>query len=614
MFTRVWFIVKYWICWIGFFEAARVAFILSNFKEMKAAGVGLSSLSLWFGLKMDLSAAAYITLPVAALCLLSISLRLLRNQHGYIIYTAAILLLLLIIVFADIGLYHAWLFRIDSTSLKYLSSPREVWASVNHLPITGISVGFIAAYLMLVLIFKKLLIKWTVALHSNGTSTISFFVLLVCIAAFIIPIRGGFQLAPLNQSSVYFSQNNFVNMAALNAPWNFLHSVSRNRKHKINPFVCDDASKVKAVTDSLLSNNFMSGTGVIRKDLRHPNVLFIIWESLTAKVVGLQVGGQAITPGLNRLIKEGIYFSDIYATGDRTDKGIIGILSGYPAQATTSIIKDPTKSAKLPLLPKRFKEMGYTSSFHYGGELEFANMKSYLLQGKYDQFVTINDFSKKEQNSKWGAHDGVVADRLKQDISKISTPFFCTWLTLSSHEPYEIPVTALLKGKNDVSQFLSSIHYTDSIVYSFIEYAKHQPWWRNTLIVLVADHGHRLPLSEQRADDFKIPLLFLGGAIEQPFRTIQLIGSQTDIAATVLTQLNQPANEFYWSRNLLGSKRLPWAFFTFNNGFGFVQSQKKLLYDNVGKIIIEKTGNITNHDIYMGRAIQQAAFQDYLDR
>lgn len=613
MLAKVWFILKYWFCWILFFEVARIGFILTNLNEVENAGLRTSLLSLWYGIRMDMSTAAYITLPVALAVLISVFLKPFRNAIIYKIYTTIVLFLVLLILVADIGLFKAWGSRIDATPLKYLSNPKEAWASVNHLPIFSILIVFLLVYLLLVLWSNKLILKWLPVLKVSQKKWLNFILILLLTGLFIIPIRGGFQLAPLNQSSVYFSKNNFANLAALNAPWNFLQSISQNTDYTINPFRVDDDAKVKVVTDSLFEKKGSSAQLIDLGKGAPLNVILIVWESLTSKAVGLQMEGKMITPGMNELKKEGIYFSDIYATGDRTDKGIVGVLSGYPSQATTSVIKEPGKAAKLPMLSKIFAKRGYNTTFHYGGELEFANMKAYLLQGAFNQFTTIDDFDKKDQNSKWGAHDGVVAAQLKKDINNSPRPFFSTWLTLSSHEPYEIPSAPILKGKNDIALFLSSIHYTDSIVYSFIQFAKQQSWWNNTLVVIVADHGHRLPRSIHKPDDFKIPLLMLGGAVKSA-TIISTIGSQTDLAATLLGELNLPSNEFIWSRNLLDSSRSPWAFFTFNNGFGFIQPNKKLVFDNVGKLSIDKIGNISDEDIYRGRAIQQAAFQDYLNK
>jgi phosphoglycerol transferase MdoB-like AlkP superfamily enzyme len=614
MLTRVWFILKYWFIWILLFEVARAVFLFANFNEIKTATAAKSFLSLWYGLRMDLSMAAYITLPVAIMVLLSLFIHSIKHSNFYKVYTAIILFIILLFLFADIGLFQAWGSRLDTTLLKYIYNPKEVWASINHLPILGILTFFVLLYLLLLLGMNKLLKKATLSLHQPCKKWLTFITLIILTGLFIIPLRGGFQLAPLNQSSVYFSDNNFANMAALNAPWNFLHALNQHSNNTLNPYLVDTKEKVNAIRDSLLSKTNKTEQLVDLTKTATPNVIIIVWESFSAKIVGLQMEGKSITPGFNKLIKEGIYFSNIYATGDRTDKGIVGVLSGYPSQPTQSVLKEPAKAAKLPMISKMFYDKGYHTSFHYGGELEFANMKAYLLQGKFKQFITINDFEKKDQNSKWGAHDGVVMERFRNDINNLQPPFFSTWLTLSSHEPYEIPSAPLLQGKEGLSQFLSSIHYSDSIVNNFVHYAKTQAWWPNTLLLIVADHGHKLPKAIDKAEDFRIPLLILGGALNGKTATISKTGSQTDIASTLLAQLKIPANNFIWSKNLLDSTTSSWAFFSFNNGFGYLQPGKYLVFDNIGRLPIQKSKNITPKDIYIARALQQAAFQDYLDK
>jgi phosphoglycerol transferase MdoB-like AlkP superfamily enzyme len=304
----------------------------------------------------------------------------------------------------------------------------------------------------------------------------------------------------------------------------------------------------------------------------------------------------------------------MYGSGDRTDKGIVAVLSGYPAQPTTSIVKTPVKASKLPMISKVLAAKGYSTSFYYGGELEFANMKAYLLGGDFEKYTSKNDFDSKDQNSKWGAHDGVVMQRVVDGLNKETSPFFCTWLTLSSHEPFEIPVPPVLKGTDDVSLFLSSLHYTDQVVYDFIEQCKKQPWWANTLVVITADHGHRLPRTEKKINDFKIPVLFLGGALRQQGIINERVGSQTDIPATVLAQLNLPVKDFAWSRNLFDPAAPQWAYFCFNNGYGFVQPGNYFIFDNVGKKPIETGGALSAADTAKGKAIQQLSFEDYLGK
>jgi phosphoglycerol transferase MdoB-like AlkP superfamily enzyme len=614
MLKRPLFIVKYWICWILLFEAARVGFLLANFREVQLAGAGLSFRSLFYGLRMDLSMATYIVLPVILFVILSHFIKFFRSGLLYLGYTSLVLLFILPALFADVGLFKAWGTRLDATPLKYLSSPKEAWASVSHLPLFWILLSLAVLYLVLIFLSKKLLDRNTIALHAGPKKGLSFLVILLLTGLFVIPLRGGLQLAPLNQSSVYFSQNNFANMASINAPWNFLYALNHNTGDQTNPFQVAANPAARRIVDSLFSVEGRMDRIIDLQKTPAPNVIVITWESFTKKAMGLEKEGVMITPGFEELKKEGVYFSNIYASGDRTDKGIVAILSGYPSQPTTSIVKIPAKAAKLPMLSKVFRDSGYHTSFHYGGELEFANMKAYLTQGSFDQFVSVDDFNKKDQNSKWGAHDGVVMARLLGDLAKSKQPFFSVWLTLSSHEPYEIPSTPVLTGHDDVSKFLSSLHYTDSVLYKFIGECKKQSWWSNTVVVIVADHGHRLMPTGKKTDDFKIPMLLLGGALSKTGVEIARLGSQNDLAAILLGQLRYPAKAFTWSKNLMDSSVKQWSYFSFNNGFGYVEPGKGFVFDNVGKLLIEKEGVVSGEDITRGKLIQQLTFQDYLDK
>ena len=614
MLKKSFFILKYWLCWILLFEVARLFFFVSNSADAKIIGISNMLQSMLYGLRMDMSMAAYLSLPVAVITLLAIFIRPMQKAAIIKVYTAIILFIILLLIGTDINIYKAWGYRIDASPLKYLKNPKEAWASVSNLPIVWILLAFLAAFMLVVFLSNKFIAKQFSKLNFQGNKILSAVSILLLIGLFIVPLRGGFQLAPLNQSSVYFSDNNFANQSALNAPWNFLHSMSHNTESKTNPFIYLDEKETVAIKDSLFAHtdatekilNLSAGT--------KPNVIFIIWESFTEKVTHLQMEGIDITPKFNELKKEGIYFSNIYATGDRTDKGIVAVLSGYPSQPTTSIVKTPVKAAKLPMVSKVLNEQGYNTSFYYGGELEFANMKAYLLGGGFKKFTSKNDFDAKDQNSKWGAHDGVVMTKVIEGLSKEPSPFFCTWLTLSSHEPFETPVSSVLKGTDDVSLFLNSLHYTDQVVYDFIQQCKLQPWWKNTLIVITADHGHRLPPTGKKIDDFKMPVMLLGGALAQRGIVKDRIGSQIDIPATILAQLHIPSKDFVWSKNILNSTTVPWAYFSFNNGYGFVQPNNYFIFDNVGKKPIEQNGNPSLDDIKKGKAIQQLSFGDYLSK
>jgi phosphoglycerol transferase MdoB-like AlkP superfamily enzyme len=617
---RLRFLLLYFCSWLLFFEAARAVFLLGTRLASGGIAWGVLAKAFWYGARMDASMAAYLTLPVSVFLLLSLFVPFFRRGIVYQVYTLLLLLPVLLIVLSDIPMFKIWGFRIDASPLKYLSNPREAWASVSHLPVWWYALLFILLYALLCRFGKRWLGRAALSLQRKERWLLALPLLLAGTAALIIPMRGGMQQTPLNQSSVYFSTSNYANQAALNAPWNFLFGVvsETDAGSGHNPYNYMSREAAKQVLDSLYrdTTSALTITADSMRTKEPLNVVLVIWESFTEKATHAVIDGKEVTPNFNRLKKEGVYFSNAWAAGDRTDKGIPAVLSGYPALPQSSIIRLPNKARKVATLSGLLRNEGYATSFYYGGEPEFANIKSYLLGAGFDPLVQKSDFDAKDQNSKWGAHDGVVADRLFADLAKMKAPFFTTWLTLSSHEPFETPVAPVIQGKDDSRLFLNSLHYTDSVLYHFVERCKMQPWWRNTLLVIVADHGHPLPETGSRIDNFRIPLLFLGGAIPPAaYKTYSYPVSQLDIPSSLAGQLHKNyADRFPFSRSLFKKDALHWAFFTFNNGFGFVQDSSWVLYDNVGRQPIGQSAGAPPTMIRAGQALQQATYQDYLDK
>ncbi|QRQ99981.1 LTA synthase family protein [Dyadobacter sandarakinus] len=611
MRNRIAFLALYGLCWTLLFQFFRIVFFLYHYQKALEIAPSLWASSAFHGLRMDISFASYLLL-IPTLAMLFTTRSTSWYQRFMLIYSGIMAFVIVLLVVTDLELFRAWGFRIDGTSLHYLETPREAFASMGAAPVVPLLL-LVAVLWALSARLLQIIVRRCTSRFTRIPLYLSIPVFPALAAMLIIPIRGGLQLAPMNESAVYFSDKSFANYAAVNVAWNFMASVFNNTYSQKNPFIYFEGQKDADMVGSLYPAPEQHEQVISRE--KPVNLIIIIWESFTAKVAGSLGGLPEVTPQFNRLSSEGLLFTQIYASGNRSDKGMVSILSGYPAQPTHSIIKIPKKTRSLPSLPGALHDRGWYTSFYYGGETEFANMKSYFLQQHFDRIIDRNDFDEKDMNSKWGAHDHVVLNRVINDLDRQKQPFFTTVFTLSSHEPFEVPVPTAIPGNDSEHLFLNAHHYTDEAIGDFIKTAKTKPWWDNTLIVILADHGHPLPdLHRPKPSEFHIPMLWLGGALTRAPGQVTTLSSQTDLAATLLAQFNVPAGEFRWSSDILSKNKVPFAYFAFNNGLGWMRPDGFLVRDNIGGNITERQGALGSQEPDLARAYLQASFSDYVKR
>jgi phosphoglycerol transferase MdoB-like AlkP superfamily enzyme len=613
MRERIRFMYVYFLFWTVYFIIARIIFLSYHIKTSKSLTLDTVYGIFSNGIRMDLSMAAYLCILPFIVVTFSNFLKNGTFQNTIFTYTFTAITIVTLIIVIDLEVYNIWTFRLDATPLTYLKSPKEAWASVANSPVFQL----ILSSLILIALASNTVYR-IVANKVYDWNTIKNFPFVIYGAlitlALIIPIRGGIRnIAPMNHSSVYFSSNNFANISALNAPWNFFSSVFHNNANKVNPYTYLPKNSIDAINAKL----YASGgniPAVLNKKTAKPNVIFIVWESFSSKNLGLRHKNVEVTPYMNALKSNSLYFSNIYASGDRTDKAIPAILSAYPSQPTESIIKDPQKTAALPYISKDFNAKDYSTSFYYGGDTEFANIKSYLFNANFEKMVDYNDFPEELNNSKWGVHDEYLLNKFLDDNSAVhKKSFFSTILTLTSHEPFETNRKTEIEGDETVDQYLNSIHYTDQVLGEFLEKAKKTSWWDNTIIVILGDHGHRLPINAYRQSDFKIPVFWTGGAVAVK-QNITKLGSQIDLINTLLGQLGWKNKNYPFGKNILDTQVKPWALFSFNNGFGFLKDTDYVIYDNVGRKIMNANVKEKSTTLTEGKALQQYYFQDFLNR
>ena len=605
MKKRVLFLFACFITFILVFALQKPVFMLYN----HASGGGLSISDylqvMVHGLQLDATVAGYLTVIPLLLTLLSVWIPgryITFILKGYFFIVACIISLIFVV---DIALYPYWGFRLDATPLFYLQSPSDALASAPASTLILQTLVFVVYTYGIFWALKRFVLplmpeQYVKKMFSNSVQ------LVLLGGILFIPIRGGVTTSTANVGMVYFSKNQFLNHSAINPCFSFLASLSKQQ---------DFAAQYNYFSESQRSKIFKKLTNQPQGDsipelltTKNPNIILILMESFSANAIEVLGGEAGVTPNINRLSKEGILFSNMYANSFRTDRGIVAVLNGYLAQPTTSIMKYPAKSQTLPSIAKSLQKKGYTSDMLYGGDINFTNMQSYFFSSGYSKVTADRDFPLKSRLSKWGANDDITFAHLYQSMTDNSRkePFFSTFLTLSSHEPFEVPYNRLK------DPYLNSVAFTDSCLGDFIDKLKKLPLWNNTLIVLVSDHGFRYPASVKEHDPkrYHIPMLWLGGAIKEP-RVIANYGNQTDLAATLLYQLDLPHKEFTFINNMVDSLQPAYAFYSYNNGFGFIDTTGVSVYDCESEkplIIKPEAGNEIR--LNNGKALLQTLYDD----
>lgn len=609
MKKRILFILALYFAWLLVFALQKPVFMLYH-HNLAGGTTAIEWLQVILsGLKLDATVAGYLTVIPLLLTLSSIwqpGHWLKKTLQGYYMIVAT---LVAAIFMVDLGLYGFWGFRLDSTVLFYIqSSLKDSLASV---PI-GLALVLITAFLIYVYgiywYFNRLFLSWTPD-NMVQKRILGSLIMLVLGGIMFIPIRGGVTTSTANVGMVYFSQNQFLNHSAINPCFSLLTSISKQQDFAAQ-FNFFPEEERKAIIDEILpiSNNTLTSDSSLFRTTR-PNILLILLESFSANAIEAVGGDPGVTPSINQLSKEGVLFTNMYANSFRTDRGLVAVLNGYLAQPTTSIMKYPAKSQTLPSLAKSLGKAGYTADILYGGDINFTNMQSYFFSSGYSKITADRDFPLASRLSKWGANDDITFDWLYKSITEranTSSPWLSTFLTLSSHEPFEVPYKRL------DNPYLNSVAFTDSCLGDFIRKVKELPVWDNLLVILVSDHGFRYPADIQESGPMRyhIPMLWIGGALKEA-KVIDTYACQTDLVATLLHQMNLPHDEFTFSKDIFNPSFPKYAFYTYNNGFGFLDQTGISVFDNEGeRSILEEPTDEQGLRIKKGKALLQTLYDD----
>lgn len=586
------------------FVCQKPLFMLYNSAAEKGAVFGDYLQVMWHGLSLDAAVCGYLVAVPFLVTLISVWFHKIPLRKLLLPYYAVIALLVAVVFVVDMGLYPFWGFKLDASVFLYLDSPEEALASV--------SVGFLLIRVLLMLVLSVLLVWLMLKVTPRKVKAVKNRFLATLAMLFIggvlfVIIRGGVTESTTNVGQVYFSSNQFLNHSAVNPAFSLLSSMGKSK---------DFASEFNFFEEEKRAELFSGlypvtdGDSIVQVlNTNRPNVLLILMEGFGGVFIEPLGGLPDVAPHLNRLSEEGVFFTNCYANSFRTDRGTVCTLSGYLGLPTASVMKIPVKSRMLPALSEEMLKAGYATDFLYGGDINFTNMKSYLLSKGYQKLTADTDFSLAERTSNvWGVNDDITADWLLKQLKERTGEgrWFTTYLTLSSHEPFDVPYNRLEE------KIPNAFAYTDECLGKLIDGLKQSEIWEDLLIICIPDHGYCYPQGtvDRGGEYSKIPMLWLGGAVKEPMRIDKLM-NQSDLAATLLAQLGLDHSLFTFSRNILGSDYVyPFAFHTSGGTFTFRDSTGVTGYDTKANSVSYEEPSPNMERLDKGKAILQSVYDD----
>jgi len=602
MRQRLGFLITAYVWTLVVFIVAKLCFMLAC-----REGHELTVSDVWavvcHGFSLDCSTALYVFCVPFLLVMVSIWWQPAKVFYWLLAVFFALIAVAMSLAFvADTSLYPFWGFKLDASCLQYLDSPTEAMASV--------STGYMVLRVLLFLLAAAI-IYWGYPRFSafpvvkhRVFSTVGC---LLCIPLIVIGIRGGLGESTTNIGQVYFSQNQFLNHSAVNPVFSFVASFEKTATNNVTYHFMDDQECQRLVSELYPTDSTDSDTLLTT---RQPNIIVILLESCGGTFT--EIGGRNdVTPNLNRLAREGIYFTNCYGNTWRTDRGTVCTWSGYPSFPTMSVMKMPAKSNTLPCIARTLQtERRYSTHYLYGGDINFTNMRSYLVGGGFETLKWMKDFAADEQTSaKWGVRDDITFGSLYQLVHTARQPFLIGFSTLSSHQPWDVPI------RQFDDEVLNAFYYLDQCLGSFISQLKKSPQWKNTLVILLPDHGITYKLIDERYPlKNHIPMIWVGGVVKEP-RRIEAVCNQTDLPATLLGQLGIRHDDYTFSRDVLSSSYTqPFAINTYDDGFSMYDSTSFVNYDFISNRVVASKGGNDQLLIQRAKAILQAASKDLNER
>ena len=589
------------IALLALYIASRTFFYLNNFDSLNNASV----LEFIEGVRFDLSALIYINIPLLLLLLIPHNFR--ANKYyqktvNWIFYGVNIPFILLNNVDIEYFKFTQKRSTIDFFQLLQLGDDAK-----NIIPqymkdywlITIFS--FIQIWLLLKLKYipkEKLAFKF---------SSIFKAVLVLTLASviFIIGARGGLQLKPIKPINAGELSNSQESALILNTPFCILHSF-KNRGLKPYKFFSENE------LNQIYSPNHNAFDGKIKKK----NIVILIMESYSKEFVGFYNEGKSYTPFLDSLMQHSLVFTNAYANGLKSIEALPAITASIPTLMTNPFITSHYAQNNFESIASLLNKEGYRTSFYHGGTRGTMGFYSFSKKAGFNNYYGMEEYNNNSDfDGTWGIFDGPFMQYFSNGLNSTKEPFFSTFFSLSSHPPYSLPSN--YRSDSDEIGIRETIKYTDDAMAEFFKNSKNEPWFKNTIFIITADHTSGVRYSDKykhKTGRIEIPMIFYSDGIQS--KTDSSIIQQIDIMPTIFEMINYNKNFFAFGKSMFSEQK--WAINKLYNQYklmtpnGIITEKNESYKTYSDKSLKNKIDNI-EEDIQLLKSIKQSYNQRMLN-
>ncbi len=604
-----------------FFALLRAVFLVYHIPTLRLEGAGFweTTASFWHAFKLDTATTGYLlVLPSMILTFQGLTGRRFLNI-GLLIYYFLVVLAWSVVTVAELGIYSEWKSKLTTAAFIHLRNPAEVYYTASAFQFFGlIALGAVLTILSFLLFRKVFYVRITQKFRPWYLNVVFF--LLILPILFLV-LRGGFNAIPISQSAAHYSHHSTPNWAAVNSGYHLaVNILETNRYKNYNAYGFFDDHEAKAAVDELLAVEKDTTLSILK--IERPNVVMIILESWTADVIESLGAEPGITPQFAAMEKDGLLFTEFYCTGNRSHEAMATILGGHPALPYTTFTENAEKYRNMPSMVRILNDSGYHTSFYFGGELNYGNLRAYGLFNRFAKIVEERDLDPGLPRGRLGVHDEFLYAHHIREMENIDAPFFSMVFTMSSHSPYDFPMEPVIDWAGTFNPFLNSVYYADRCLGEYFEMARKQPWYDSTLFILVADHGHASHKNwrYESYEYHRVPLLFYGEVLREEYRGVKTdrISDNSALPKTILKQLNMPSEAFRWSVDLFNPYSPEYAYMVLKNGYTWKTREGEIVYSFKWQHFYKKqfpegTSRAQEDEfIRMGKSYVQELFREFL--